>query len=241
LKRLRLKGAIAVILLCGLGVAPLQAQQSLVPGVSRDVTPQGVTPGPKITAPLKRIPGVTPPPPDIRERNLYRIKVVDTATFEGRYLGRIWRVELPGVTGVSRDVTCTVDGDTWPCGAFVVRALQRHIRLSALNCAFAWQPQDQPLQISCALRGTDLSDIVVSKGWAYATSQAPERLQNLADEAYEQSAGLYQPPPRGWKDYQALTRQGSSADLPPPPDLPVADILGPINSSGNSGLSDTQD
>nr|WP_306263722.1 hypothetical protein [Pararhizobium sp. IMCC3301] len=241
MKRLRAKGAIAVILLCGLAPAPLGAQQSLMPGVSRDVTPQGVTPGPKITAPLKRIPGVAPPPPDIRERNLYRIKVVDTATFEGRYLGRIWRVELPGVVGISRDVTCTAQSANWPCGAFVVRALQRHIRLSALNCAFAWQPQDQPLQISCALRGADLRDIVVSKGWAYAADEAPERVQNLADEAYAQSAGMYQPPPRGWKDYQALTRQGSSADLPPPPDLPVADILGPIKSPGNPGRIESQE
>lgn len=212
-----------------------------MPGVSRNVTPKGVTPGPKITAPLKRIPGVAPPPPDIRERNLYRIKVVDTATFEGRYLGRIWRVELPGVSGSSRDLTCSAEGGTWPCGAFVVRALQRHIRLSALNCAFAWQAQDRPLQISCALRGEDLSEIVVSKGWAYATSEAPERLQILADEAYEKSAGLYQPPPRGWKDYQALTRKGGGADLPPPPDLPVADILGPINSSGNSGVTEARE
>lgn len=213
------------------------AQQVLNPGVSRDVTPRGMTPAPQITAPLKRIPGVEPPAAEVRERNLYRIRVLDTATFEGRYLNRVWRLELPGVIGVSRDETCKIgqtgqsdkaDEGDWPCGGFITRSLQRHIRLTALNCAFAWQPSDQPLKMSCRLRGKDLAELVVSKGWAHVAADASDTLKNLADEAEQQSLGIHKAPPRGWQNYQALTRQGSSAELPPPPDLPIADIVGPL-------------
>ncbi|WP_306259715.1 hypothetical protein [Pararhizobium sp. IMCC21322] len=216
------------------------AQQDLNPGVSRDVTPRGMTPAPQITAPLKRIPGVEPPAAEVRERNLYRIRVVDTATFEGRYLNRVWRLELPGVIGVSQNETCQLGqadqtgqsdqaekGD-WPCGGFITRSLQRHIRLTALNCAFAWRPSDQPLKISCSLRGADLAELVVSKGWARVATDASTALKTLADEAEQQALGIHQAPPRGLQNYQALTRQGSSAELPPPPDLPIADINGPL-------------
>lgn len=204
------------------------AQQALSPGVSRDVTPRGMTPAPQITAPLKRVPGVEPPAPKVRQRNLYRIRVVDTATFEGRYLNRKWRLELPGVSGISRDETCKSDEGDWPCGGFITRALQRYIRLTALNCAFAWQTSDLPLEMSCKLRGQDLAELVVSRGWARAAEDAPDTLKNLAEEAEQQSIGIHQPPPPGWKNYQALTRQGSNTELPPPPDLPIADIVGPL-------------
>lgn len=233
MKALFIKTATAVFL-CAVASNAGLAQQVLNPGVSRDVTPRGMTPAPQITAPLKRIPGVEPPAEEVRERNLYRIRVVDTATFEGRYLNRGWRLELPGVIGISRDATCQInqtgqtDEGEWPCGGFITRSLQRHIRLTALNCAFAWQPSDQPLKISCSLRGEDLAELVVSKGWARVAADASETLKNLADEAEQQSIGIHQPPPRGWQNYQALTRQGSSAELPPPPDLPIADIVGPL-------------
>lgn len=239
MKALFIKTATAVFLWALAGEAGI-AQQALNPGVSRDVTPRGMTPAPQITAPLKRIPGVEPPPPEVRERNLYRIRVVDTATFEGRYLNRVWQLELPGVVGISRDETCQIsqigqtsesgqaDEGDWPCGGFITRSLQRHIRLTALNCAFAWQPSDQPLKISCGLRGEDLAELVISKGWARVAADASDTLKDLAEEAEQQSLGIHQAPPRGWQNYQALTRQGSSAELPPPPDLPIADIVGPL-------------
>lgn len=223
------------LLICAFSIGAGSAQQALNPGVSRDVTPLGVTPAPLITAPLKRIPGVEPPPPEVRKRNLYRIRVVDTATFEGRYLGRLWRVELPGVVGVSKDDICKSDSGNWPCGGFIIRSLQRYIRLTALNCSFAWQPADQPLQISCNLRGEDLAELVVSKGWAHVAADAKQTLKDLADEAAQQGVGFHQPPPRGWQNYQALTRQGSSSELPPLPDLPIADIVGPIREDDAVG------
>lgn len=222
------------VILSALAFESGSAQQTLNPGVSRDVTPRGMTPAPQITAPLKRIPGVEPPPPEIRARNLYRIRVIDTATFGGRYLDRSWRVQLPGVVGVTRDETCQyktgsgTDTGLWPCGGFIIRALQRHIRLTALNCAFGWQPSDQPLNISCDLRGQDLAELVVSRGWARVAEDASNKLKNLAAAAEQQAIGLYQPPPSGWQNYQALTRQGSSSELPPPPDLPIADMAGSL-------------
>jgi endonuclease YncB( thermonuclease family) len=207
------------------------AQQASQQGVIRDVTPRGMTPAPQITAPLKRVPGVAPPAPEVRARNLYRIAVIDTATFEGRYLNRVWRLEVPGITGVARDDTCKTDAGEWPCGGFIIRSLQRHIRLTALNCEFAWQPSDQPLNASCKLRGTELAELLVSKGWAYAAQDAPDALKDMAEQARKLSVGIYQPPPSGWQDYQALTRQGDSSELPPPPDLPILDITGPLRES----------
>lgn len=236
MKTLFIKSVTAIVLWT-MVIEPGLAQQALNPGVSRDVTPKGMTPAPQITAPLKRIPGVEPPAPEMRARNLYRIRVVDTATFEGRYLNRVWRLELPGVIGVSREDTCETDEGEWPCGGFITRSLQRHIRLTALNCEFAWQPSHEPLEMSCGLRGQDLAEIVVSKGWARVAEDATDTLKNLAKEAEQQSIGIYQLPPSGWQNYQALTRQGSSSELPPPPDLPIADILGPLREDGE-GLED---
>ncbi|MEH6725882.1 MAG: hypothetical protein V7703_06945 [Hyphomicrobiales bacterium] len=227
LKALIVKSVKAAFLLV-LVSTPVLAQQTSNPGVIRDVTPKGMTPAPQITAPLKRVPGVEPAAPEIRQRNLYRIKVVDTATFEGRYLNRQWRLELPGVMGVARDDTCKTAAGDWPCGGFIIRSLQRHIRLTALNCAFAWQPSEKPLQLSCKLRGDDLAELVVSRGWARVADDAPAVLKDLADQAKQQSIGIYQTPPSGWQNYQALTRQGGSTELPPPPELPIADIAGPL-------------
>lgn len=202
-----------------------------IPRVSRDVTPKGVTPGPQITAPLKRIPGVAPPPPEVKTRNLYRIRVIDTATFEGNYLGRVWRVELPDAIGLKRDETCaTADGNTWPCGQVLTRKLQRHIRLSAFKCDFAWQPQDEPLQISCLLRGEDIQQTVLSEGWAIISENAPEELQELVTKARQKPTNIYQPPSGDLTALRTWTREGSAADLPPPPDLPTVDILGPLST-----------
>lgn len=212
---------------------PIIAQSSAenIPRVSRDVTPRGMTPGPQITAPLKRIPGVAPPPPEVKTRNLYRIRVIDTATFEGNYLGRVWRVELPEAIGLSRDETCTADdGNIWPCGQMLTRKLQRHIRLSAFKCDFAWQPQKQPLKISCLLRGEDIQQTVLSQGWARISASAPEELQELAEKAKQKPVSIYQPPKGDLRTLKTWTREGSAADLPPPPDLPMADILGPLTT-----------
>ncbi|MEP0521495.1 MAG: hypothetical protein ABJO09_06130 [Hyphomicrobiales bacterium] len=210
------------------GVA--QTNVKNIPRVSRDVTPKGVTPGPQITAPLKRIPGVAPPPPEVKTRNLYRIRVIDTATFEGNYLGRVWRVELPEAIGLKRDETCsTLDGNDWPCGQMLTRKLQRHIRLSAFKCDFAWQSQDEPLNISCMLRGEDIQKTVLSEGWARVSKDAPDDLRRLVNKAQQKPINIYNPPEGDLSALKIWTREGSAADLPPPPDLPTADILGPLS------------
>lgn len=208
-----------------------QTNAESIPRVSRDVTPKGVTPGPQITAPLKRIPGVAPPAPEVKTRNLYRIRVIDTATFEGNYLGRVWRVELPQATGIKRDEMCpAADGDVWPCGQILTRKLQRHIRLSAFKCDFAWQSQDEALKISCLLRGEDIQQTVLSEGWARVSNDAPDDLQELASKARQKPFNIYNPPTGDLPALSIWTREGSAADLPPPPDLPTVDILGPLST-----------
>lgn len=210
--------------------AMAQSSAAEIPRVSRDVTPRGVTPGPEITAPLKRIPGVEPPPPEVKSRNLYRIRVIDTATFEGRLLNRLWRVELPGIAGIARSETCTLDdGATWPCGQIIIRQLQKYIRLSAFKCDFAWQSQAEPLEISCKLRDEDISHTVLSRGWARASNRATDEQKDLAENARKDLSGIYQIPSENWLGLSISTREGTSADLPPPPDLPTVDILGPLD------------
>ncbi|MBL4645711.1 MAG: hypothetical protein JKY99_04555 [Rhizobiales bacterium] len=206
-----------------------QNQKTIRPNTIRNVTPKGVTPGPQINGPLKRVQGVAPTAPEVRTRKLYRIKVIDTATFEGHYLKRKWIVVLPDVIGLNVLDTCkTANGEDWPCGQVAVRNLQRFIRLAPFTCQFAWQSNNEPLNKDCMFKGSSMIETVLKKGWAKPAASASENLHELFKSAEKQQLGIFREPLEGWQNYRALTVYGSDSELPPMPDLPLPDPLAPM-------------
>ncbi len=201
----------------------------------RDVTPKGVTPGPQIKGPLKRIPGVEAKEPEIRTRKLYRLKVVDSATFEGHYLKRKWILVLPDLIGLNRLDSCkTKTGEDWPCGRVALRNLQRFIRLAPVTCEFAWQNNNDPLTMDCMFKGKSMAETILARGWAKPAQTAPDAYHDLFKSARQQGKGIFREPLEGWQNYQALTVYGSDAELPPMPELPMLDPLAPMLDSGES-------
>lgn len=197
----------------------------------RDITPPGVTPGPAITGPLKRVPGISPARPSVRTRQLYRVDVITTSRFSGYHGGRRWEVALPNVIGIGPKTMCALpDGGEWPCGLQIIRALRLHLRRSPLQCAFADQAAPN-IETDCRVRGKDLATRILRRGWAYAALDASAHHRKLERWARQSQFGLFQPAEAAAAEWRVLdnlsTRKGV---LPPPPDLPIPDILAPLRA-----------
>jgi endonuclease YncB( thermonuclease family) len=149
----------------------------------RNVTPPGVTPGPTVTGPLVRVaPPQSPKSPrPARVQRVYHPIVVSAGMIKVR--GR--DIELAGVDAPDFDATCGEGAAAWPCGRMARAALRQFIRGRAIECAVPPGADEIPSVGSCSVGGENLSEWLVSKGWArpvgatYAALEAPARQARL--------------------------------------------------------------
>jgi endonuclease YncB( thermonuclease family) len=154
------------------------------PGPVRNVTPQGMTAGPTLTAPLVRVAPVTPEPPlQARDERLFNPLVTSAGVLKVRER----EINLAGVNAPHFEERCG-EGATWPCGRMARAALRRFIRGRAIECAVPAGAEAIPDPASCSVAGVDLSRWLVAQGWA---KQANSDLAALERQARDGKRGMW--------------------------------------------------
>lgn len=162
----------------------------------RNVTPEGVLPGPPVTGRLTRLPDQ--PPPDLvalppRPTRLFLV-VVEQA---GVVRSKDQRVNLAGVEPTPLDATCRKnDGSEVPCGRLAATALSRFIRTRAIDCQYPDgeddDNRDEIVDASCTLGRQDIAEWLVGGGWARASADAPAALKEAESAARKDGRGIWQ-------------------------------------------------
>ncbi len=175
----------------------------------RNVTPDGMTRGPRELSNLKRIAprseqwapasplaesrprepkiAATKPedagPPAIRQMLLPRPVAIDTAHLkigEGTIL-------LPGIEPLPLDQECGEGDETWPCGMRARTAFRAFLRSRSIRCTVPtdFVEKEQTKSSECTVGGGDIGAWLIQNGWAKAKPDGP-----YADrEARAQKAG----------------------------------------------------
>ncbi len=151
-------------------------------------------------------------------------------------------IVLEGIDVVSADETCTSpDGKSWPCGMQARTAFRSWLRSRSLNCRVPKQVTEEVVMTDCQLAGQDVSEWLVSNGWARAKAEsAYADMQKAAEEAHRgifgspaaplASSGRLEPPRFDPGIYdplpgaapmepapQDMTREAPDVSLPFPP------------------------
>ncbi len=189
-------------LLALLVVAALSASaEDIVAPADRNVTPPGMTPGPRVDGPLERIPPPPTPPPKARWWRFFLPVTTDAATF--RTDDRT--IHIAGVEPPPVDAVCPLaDGTSWPCGRTALYSLRRFLHGRAVECYFAKERDADAVTAPCRVGTGDIGLWLLSEGWARPDDGASDAYRKAATEALCTGRGVW----RG----QALP-----ADCPPPP------------------------
>lgn len=181
------------------GALSEEARMETVASVSRDVTPPGVTPGPPVLGPLKRIEPPKPPTADRPEPNvtLRRIVVLDAGHFRVVHNGEALLVRLAGIAAPPFDQTCKDSaGVEWKCGAKARAELARLIGGRSLRCNVEKTEDPKSPKAWCSVGPRDLSAWLVENGWADPDAE-DKVLTPLSAAAREQRRGRFGPAPLG--------------------------------------------
>lgn len=166
-------------------VSPAAPPNAAVPpGAIRDVTPQGMTAGPTVTAPLVRVMPVEPEAAlAARNERLFNPLVTSAGVLKVRER----EIRLAGVDAPHFEERCG-EGATWPCGRMARAALRRFIRGRAIECAVPAGAEAIPDPASCSVAGTDLAQWLVAQGWG---RQASSDFAALESQARERKLGMW--------------------------------------------------
>lgn len=94
-------------------------------------------------------------------------------------------IRLAGINLLPKEKRCKTERGNWPCGNFARAALQRFVRSRTISCSeTAGATADEGHYSGhCKIGKTDLSQWLVSQGWATASGRDLEDMENEAREA----------------------------------------------------------
>jgi endonuclease YncB( thermonuclease family) len=181
-----------------------------LPDTIRNVTPADILPPPPVQGPLKRVEARLPDLPKVEvpdDLTFRRPLVIDAATLRHKTL----TIRLAGLDGPALAETCPSRlGGTWPCGRRARTALRAYVRRRAVTCDAVTEISPGLISAHCRRQDTDLSDWMVSQGWARPADDAPQALRDAGETARATRKGIWQLDWRG-----ALDRPGLTADDDP--------------------------
>jgi endonuclease YncB( thermonuclease family) len=165
----RTRAFLAAALLILFAGPPAAAEQIVSPP-SRDVTPPGFTPGPKVTTPLFRD-DIPPPPPEAPRWHRFFLPVTtDSGTFQVKGLV----IRIAGLAPPAPDTTCpAADNRSWPCGRTALYSFRMFLRGRAVECYYATSGKPE-IAAPCRVGATDLGLWLLSQGWADAATNASD-------------------------------------------------------------------
>jgi endonuclease YncB( thermonuclease family) len=182
----------ALLALALLLVSGARAEEVVAPAI-RDVTPPGMTPGPKVDGPLIREP-VPPRPPDPpRWRRYFLPETTDAATFVTAKLV----IHISGVAPPPPEETCTLaDGTAWACGRAALFSLRRFLRGRAVECLLPYIEGSAEVTAPCRVVKTDLALWLLEQGWAKPAALATDAYRGASLVAQCHGMGLWRDTPK---------------------------------------------
>jgi endonuclease YncB( thermonuclease family) len=157
----------------------------------------------------------TPPAParKPKTKRFFRIVVVDGGTLKaGKRTIQLADIEARGAKAECTDS----HGNDWPCGARARTALQQFIRWRAVTCTLPAGGVSPRFSAHCRIGGTDLSQWMLSQGWARVGLGADKSLRDAQKKAKEKKRGI-------WGDPAA---QAQMPDIPDPGPVQMDEIGG---------------
>ena len=158
-------------------------QAAETPRAIRDVTPDTMTAGPRITGTLTR---VEPPaaPLKARTERLFNPMVIAAGVIKVRER----EIRLAGIAAPEFDAMCGKDAAAWPCGRMARAALRSFIRGRAIECEIPAGADKIPDPANCVVAGDDISEWLVAQGWA---KRSGEQFEDAEKRAREAKLGLW--------------------------------------------------
>jgi endonuclease YncB( thermonuclease family) len=147
----------------------------------RDVTPDNMTAGPKVTGTVTRVrvsAGEAQPARPKSER-LFNAIVVSAGALKAKDR----EIQLAGIAAPEFEERCGEGAAAWPCGRMARAALQRFIRGRAIECEIPPGADKLPDPATCAVGGENVSEWLVARGWAKRSGAPFEDAENKAREA----------------------------------------------------------
>jgi endonuclease YncB( thermonuclease family) len=144
----------------------------------RDVTPDNMTAGPRITGTLVRVDPPKVPPPARMER-LFNPVVADAGTIHARDRS----IHLAGIAAPEFDARCGEGDKAWPCGRMARAALRSFIRGRAIECEIPAGAESIPDPAKCLVGGDDISEWLIAQGWAKRSGDVFEAVEKKAQDA----------------------------------------------------------
>ncbi len=182
-----------------------------LPETIRNVTPADILPPPPVQGPLKRVEAKLPDLPKVevpKDLTFRRPLVLDAGTLRHKRL----TIRLAGLNGPALAETCPSRlGGTWPCGRRARTALRAFVRRRAVTCDAVTEISPGLISAQCRRQDTDLSDWMVSQGWAHPADDAPQALRDAAEAARSGRKGIWQLDWRGDLDRPAQTADADPA------------------------------
>jgi endonuclease YncB( thermonuclease family) len=160
------------------GAEPVRPLGNAAPRAIRDVTPDNMTAGPRITGTLVR---VDPPAKQTQARTerLFNPIVVAAGTIKARGAD----IHLAGIAAPEFDAQCGEGAKAWPCGRMARAALRGFIRGRAIECEIPAGADKIPDPAECLVGGDSISKWLVSRGWAKRGGDTYESMEKAAREA----------------------------------------------------------
>ena len=149
----------------------------------RDVTPDYITAGPKVTGTLAR---VVPPvePSKARTERLFNAIVISAGVIKVR--GQ--EIRLAGIAAPEFDARCGEGAASWPCGRMARAALRGLLRGRAVECEVPAGTDTLPDPANCRVGGDNISEWLVAQGWA---KRSGEDFGAAEDSARQAKLGLW--------------------------------------------------
>jgi endonuclease YncB( thermonuclease family) len=169
--------------------AALLGQANAPPNTPEAVQRRAQAPAEEVAAlPKDSVDAAALPP---ATKTFYRVRVRDGGTIEA---GGIV-IKLRGITAREANTTCKdTRGKTWSCGAAAKAALARLIRARAITCTLTSGGQQNAIEASCSVGGTDLSAWMVRQGWA-EPKEHESALVQAAEAAKAEEIGVWRVSP----------------------------------------------
>ena len=157
------------------GAEPMQ--QAEAPKTIRDVTPDTMTAGPRVTGTLTR---VDPPAaaPQARTERLFNPIVIAAGTIKVRER----EIHFAGIAAPEFEKMCGEGASAWPCGRLARAALRSFIRGRAIECEVPAGAEKIPDPAECVVGGDNISKWLVAQGWAKRSGDAFESEEKTARE-----------------------------------------------------------
>jgi len=178
-----------LVALLALLTTQAMAEVIILPPPARDVTPPGVTPGPRIEGPVERIPAPPTPTPEARWWRFFLPRTADAATFvvDGNKTIRVAGVEPPPV-----DATCPLaEGENWPCGRTALYSLRRFLHGRAIECYFPRIDGVTEITAPCRVGPTDIGLWLLTQGWGRPDDLATDDYRDATKTAVCSQNGIW--------------------------------------------------